>query len=117
MRLFLTSLFACVFTVMVGVTVWASMDRNVFQTGDLFADPWFVATLCDAYCGFLIFYVWVAYRESSMPRRVLWFVALMGLGNIAAALYVLLALARMDRGTSWAQFLLGRSPSPSSEAQ
>ena len=87
-------LFAGILVLMVGMTVWASLERNVLDNGHLMRDRWFLATLADAYCGFITFYVWVAYRESSWLGRVLWFVAIMGLGNMAMAVYMLLQLWR-----------------------
>jgi uncharacterized protein DUF1475 len=114
MRTFLTVLFAGILALMIGVTTWASLDRSVFDAGDLFADRWFVATFCDAYCGFVTFYVWVAYRESSIVARLIWFVAIMALGNIAVALYLLIAIWRLKATDSWDRLLLG---SVSSEAR
>lgn len=111
MRMLLTTLFAGILALMIGVTTWASLDRSVFHAGNLFADRWFVATLCDAYFGFITFYVWVAYREKSLAGRVLWFAAIMTLGNIAMAFYVILAIQRMDPADSWDRFFLGRAAS------
>jgi hypothetical protein len=53
-----------------------------------------VATLLDAYLGFFIFYVWVAYKERAASTRILWFLLIMGLGNMAKAFYVLLQLRK-----------------------
>lgn len=60
------------------------------------ANPWDVATLYDAYCGFLIFYVWVAYKERATWARPLWFVLVMGLGNVAMSAYVLKELFKLQ---------------------
>jgi len=61
------------------------------------ANPWAVATLWDACFGFLTFYVWVVYKERKIWARILWFVLIMGLGNIAMSLYVLIQLMRLGR--------------------
>ena len=37
-------------------------------------------------------YVWVFYKERSGAMRILWFVLIMGLGNIAMSVYVLIQL-------------------------
>ena len=88
----------------------ASLDRSVLQVGpELTSDPWFQATLLDAYCGFLTFFVWVAYKEPAMWRTVLWFVLIMTLGNIAMSVYVLLQLRRFD-STKGIESLLLRHP-------
>lgn len=110
MRTFLFTLFALILLVMVAVTAWASWDRAVWRAGYLFDEPWFVATFVDAYCGFITFYMWVAYKERSTMSRVAWFLAIMGLGNIAMAAYMLIQLLRLRRGESWEYLLLKRSP-------
>ena len=75
---------------MLVVTTLAVRDRSLFDVGQaLLNDPWFHATLLDAYCGFLTFYVWVAYKEPGVWRKVVWFVLIMTLGNFAMSIYVL----------------------------
>lgn len=108
MRAFLLALFGLFLAAMIGVTVWASLGQNIWDAGYLFNERWFVATFVDAYLGFLTFYVWVAYRERTVIGRVLWFVAIMGLGNIAMAVYVIIQLVRLRPGGSGAELLTGR---------
>ncbi len=96
-RILLGLLFVGILTAMLAVTTYASLDRSVLNVGSqLTSDPWFLATLADAYFGFLTFFVWVAYKERSAWRRLLWFVLIMTLGNIAMAVYVLLQLRKWD---------------------
>ena len=95
MNRLLQLLFALILVSMIGVSTWASLERDIFTAGrDLMQDRWFIATLMDAYFGFLTFYVWVAWREGSLARRVVWFVLIMCLGNIAMSVYVLWQLVR-----------------------
>jgi hypothetical protein len=90
---FLRILFAAVLASMLGVTSWASLQCPLFAVPrEVFMHPWFIATLADAYWGFLTFYVWVAYKQTSWLARVAWFVAIMLLGNIAMAAYCLTEL-------------------------
>jgi hypothetical protein len=56
------------------------------------AEPWGLATMFDAYFGFLAFWLYVAWRERTVTARLGWFVALMLLGNFAIAAYALLCL-------------------------
>jgi hypothetical protein len=56
------------------------------------SEPWGLATMFDAYFGFLAFWLYVAWREQSITARLSWFVALMLLGNFAIAAYALLCL-------------------------
>lgn len=106
-----TLLIAFVLTVllsMLAVTVAASLDRGVFAAAaELWPDPWFRATLADAYFGFLTVYLWVLWRERSPAARAGWFVAFMLLGNIAIALYLLIAVLALGPGFSVPALLLG----------
>jgi len=54
----------------------------------------------------VIFYVWVAYGEKTYASRILWFVLIMGLGNMAVALYGLLQLKKLRPGECWEKLLL-----------
>ena len=71
--------------------------------------PWFIATLFDTYWGFLTFYCWVFYKENSWMKRVTWLVAILLLGNIAMAVYVLNKLFRLPADASAEDLLLRRS--------
>ena len=104
MRRLLQFLFAAIMLSVIGVNLWAGRQLSVFDSWPGFqANPWAMATLLDAYCAFLSFYVWVAWRERTLAGRVLWFALIMGLGSITMALYVLIALTRMKPGESvWA---------------
>jgi len=91
---------------MIAFTVVASLDRGIFEAGAvLWPHPWFRATLADAYFGFLIAWLWIAYRERTFLRRALWFVLVMGLGTIAISAYLLIRLYRMPAGSSAEDFL------------
>jgi hypothetical protein len=99
-----------VLAAMVAVTTWASLDANVlvgFQR--LLADRWGVATLFDAYFGFLWFWLWIAYKEGSLGRSLLWLLLLFALGNLAMAAYVLLQLARLKPGDGVERLLLRKA--------
>lgn len=108
----LLALFGLIFLLMVAVTGWASWRQPLWSAGYLFGEPWFVATLLDAYCGFITFYAWVAYKEKHALPRVLWFLAIMGLGNIAMAVYMLIQLLRLRPGESCRHLLLDRTQTP-----
>lgn len=96
MRTLLAILFTLILAAMLAMTISASMDRGLFDAGaELWPHLWFKATLLDAYLGFIIFYLWVAYKERRAALRILWFILIMGLGNMATAAYVLLQLYRL----------------------
>ena len=96
MRNFLIILFSIFLLAMLAMTIVASLDRSVFNVGqEMLQDKWFQATLLDAYLGFLTFYVWVAYKETTWAGKLIWFVLIMTLGNMAMAGYVLIQLFRL----------------------
>jgi hypothetical protein len=91
-------LFAAILVTMIVCTGYATSQQSVLQWGGLTSGPdryWTIATLFDAYFGFLTFYVWVAYKERGWLPKLLWFIAIMALGNMAMACYVLLQLVRL----------------------
>ena len=96
MKLILKMLFGGIFLWMTVLTIRTSLTVSLWDAWSSFgANPWAVATLYDAYFGFLTFYVWVVYKESSLWSRVVWFFLIMGLGNIAMSLYMLIQLTRL----------------------
>ena len=93
MKLFLKLLFGFIFLFMVVMTVRTSLQVSLWNALPSFAaSPWAMATLYDAYFGFLTFFCWLAWRERSLGLKILWFVLIMAGGNIAMSLYVLLQL-------------------------
>ncbi len=112
MRWFLIAIFATIFLAMTWITVVASLDRSVVNAGQgLWPDPWFRATLMDAYFGFLTFFIWLAYKEQSWVARGIWFVLIMSLGNFAMSGYLLWQLTTMKE-FSWESLLLRCERSP-----
>jgi hypothetical protein len=108
MKLFLKLLFGGIFLWMIVMTIRTSLAMSLWQAWPTYAaNPWAVATLWDAYFGFLTFYVWVVYKERKIWARTLWFLLIMGLGNIAMSLYVLIQLMRL-RGDEAAETILWR---------
>jgi len=88
-------LFASILVAMLAITTMATMDRGMFDAGgELWQFWWFRATLADAYFGFITFFAWVAYKERRHVRKLLWFVLIMCLGNIAMSVYMLIELFR-----------------------
>ena len=108
MKLFLKLLFGGIFLWMTVMTIRTCLAMSLWQAWPTYAaNPWAVATLWDAYFGFLTFYVWLVYKERKIWLRILWFLLIMGLGNIAMSLYVLIQLMRL-RGDEPAETILWR---------
>lgn len=107
LRNFLILLFTLILLAMLIGSLRASLDRGITDVGsELLADRWFQVTLLDAYCGFITFYVWVAYKETTLWSRLLWFVLIMGLGNIAMSVYMLVQLVRLPSDAPISTLLL-----------
>jgi hypothetical protein len=111
MLLFLRGLFIVVLLSMLAVTTWASLHTSLFRIPrEVLGHPWFIATLCDAYWGFVSFFVWVAWKEQSWLARALWFVSLIALGNIAIAAYFLRELFRVPTDAGLEVVFTRRNP-------
>ena len=76
---------------MVVMTIRTSLQVPIWKAS-FTGNSWAWATLYDAYFGFVTFFCWVAWRERSLGIKILWFVLIMTLGNIAMSFYVLLQL-------------------------
>jgi predicted permease len=104
------ALFALIFFAMLSVTITASIDQNIFEAvGEMWPNWWFKATLADTYFGFLTFFVWVAYKELRMWRKLLWFALIMLLGNFAMSAYMLLELYKLQVGDTLETLLTRRN--------
>jgi len=109
MKTFLTTVCFAVLAIMFYVTISASLHQDIASaTRQLWPDLWFRATLADAYCGFLFFWLWVAWREQSAAKGAFWFVLIMTLGNIAMAVYLLLQLRRWQPSEGIDSLLRGK---------
>ena len=96
MIVFLRIAFILVLAAMFGVTAWASNFIALWETPrEMWQHPWIIATLADTYFGFLTFYCWVAYKETSNVARIAWLLAILALGNIAMAIYMLWRLFKL----------------------
>ena len=104
--------FVVVLISMLAVTGWAQSQVPLWKIpGNVGGHPWFIATLFDTYWGFLTFYCWLFYRETSFLGRVLWLIAILLLGNIAMAIYMLILLFRLPTNAKAPQILLRPSGS------
>lgn len=112
----LTAFSILVLASLVGVSAWATHHVSIVPAiADLFANPsqgftpWLVASLVDAYYGFLWFWLWIAYKETSWLTRITWLIAVLFLGNIAMAAYMLLQLWKLPPNPTAADLLLRRA--------
>jgi hypothetical protein len=96
----------------IGLFGMTAVLLNGFINGDfgqdgaeLLANPWGVVSLVDLYAGFLLFSVWIAFREKNVFSAVIWIILMMVLGFFTGSLYVLVALYQ-SKG-DWLWFFLG----------
>lgn len=105
----LKALFALIFLAMLSVVITASIDQNIFEAvGKIWPNWWFRATLADAYFSFLTFFVWVAYKELRLWRKLVWFASIMLLGNVAISAYMLLELFKLQEQDTFETLLTRR---------
>lgn len=109
-------IFACVvLAALIAVSAWATGHVGVMPAiSDLLArpsadyNPWFIATLFDAYFGFIWFWLWLAYKETRWLTRAGWLLLILAFGNMAMAAYMLLTLARLPDNAGMNDLLLRR---------
>jgi hypothetical protein len=93
-----------------GTTLWAGSVVALWDTPrEVATHPWFIATLVDTYLAFFTFWLWVAYKETGWISRLAWLVAILFLGNIAMAIYVLIKLFRLPADAPLEKLLLRQS--------
>ena len=102
--------FSSIILAMLFITTKASIEQNIFEAvGNMWPNWWFKATLADAYFGFLTFFVWVAYKELHLWRKLLWFALIMLLGNFAISAYMLIELYKLQVDDAIATVLTRRN--------
>ena len=110
---FLRLLFCAVLASMLSVTSWASLHCPLFAVPrEVYAHPWFIATMFDAYWGFITFFLWVCFKQTSITARLAWFVAILLLGNIAMSAYCLSELFSIARRDQLVGLLTARRDGP-----
>lgn len=85
---------------------------NGFINGSFFDDgsiilnnPWGIVSLVDLYVGFIIFSMWIYFREEKKIYSILWIISVMILGFFSVSVYVLIVLIKSH--DNWLEFFLG----------
>ena len=103
-------LFALIFLGMLAVITTAGIDQSMFEAvRKMWPNWWFKVTLADLYFGFITFFVWVAYKELLLWRKLVWLASIMLLGNLATSAYVLLELFKLKEGDTLQTLLTRRN--------
>lgn len=98
---------------LLGVIGMGAAIANAFINGDFSSEgsqltsmPWGIVSLVDLYTGFILFSMWIIYRERSLPVAIAWTIGMMALGFFTGALYAFLAL--QSSNGDWRTFWLGK---------
>ncbi len=96
----------------IGFFAMSAALLNGFINGDFWADgskllanPWGIVSLVDLYVGFILFSMWIVFREKHSASAVIWVILMMVFGFLAACVYILIALYSSKE--DWLIFFLG----------
>ena len=101
----LLGLLAMTAVLIYGFTVGDFVDDGA----ELLSNPWGIVSIVDLYVGFMLFSIWIVYREESVIRAIVWVFFMLVLGFFTGALYTLIAL--QTSGGDWQRFFMGSKAS------
>ena len=90
---------------MAGVIIWAQGEVSIFDS-PIPGMPWGIVSLVDLYSGFILFSIWIFYKEKVIPA-VLWTFFVMILGSFTIALYIIYSIRNSDGNIQ--KFFMGRN--------
>ena len=90
---------------MAGVIIWAQGEVSIFDS-PISGMPWGIVSLVDLYSGFILFSIWIFYKENVIPA-VLWTFFVMILGSFTIALYIIYSIRNSDGNIQ--KFFMGRN--------
>jgi hypothetical protein len=71
----------------------------------LLANPWGIVSIIDLYAGFILFSLWIFFREEKTYKAVVWTILMMTFGFLTGSIYVLINLYRSN--SDWKKFFMG----------
>jgi len=91
---------------MVAVLMYGFIIGDFSRDGaELLANPWGIVSIVDLYVGFILFSIWIAFREMNKPLAAIWIVMMMVFGFLTASVYIVFNLYQ-SKG-DWPTFFLG----------
>ena len=85
------------------VIIWAQSEVSIFDS-PIPNLPWGIVSLVDLYSGFILFSLWIFYKENILPS-ILWTFFVMTTGSLTIALYVIYSIN--NSGGSIVKFFMG----------
>jgi len=99
--------YATLLATLAALCAWAEAGQGVTAAlVEMAATRWGLTTLVDLYTAFFSVWLWIAWRERSLAARLVWGLLIAGLGSMAIAAYVVLALRRLPPGSPASSLLL-----------
>jgi len=81
---------AIAFIVMLTVTIWASLQQNLFTEVSWSGSPmWFQATIVDFYINQFILWFWVFKLEKNIWHKLIWFVLFVAFGSMGTTSFII----------------------------
>jgi len=101
---------------MASIIIYAFTNGNFSSEGaKLLAMPWGIVSMVDLYVGFILFSIWIFYREKSIVSAIIWTVLMLTLGFFTGSLYTFIASVKSNG--DWKKFWLGRHAEPTQPAK
>ena len=79
---------------MAGVIIWAQGEVSIFDS-PIPSMPWGIVSLVDLYSGFILFSLWIFYKEKKVIAMV-WTFFVMTLGSFTIALYIIYSIKNSE---------------------
>ena len=96
-----------------GILAMTAMILNALMNGDfsgegsvLLSMLWGQVSMVDLYTGFILFSLWIGFREKQFLPAFLWIFFMMTLGFFTGALYVFIAASTSNN--DWQRFFFGK---------
>ena len=90
---------------MAGVIIWAQGEVSIFDSS-IPSMPWGIVSLVDLYSGFILFSLWIFYKENLLPA-IFWTFFVMTLGSFTIALYIIYSIKNSDGNIQ--KFFMGQN--------
>ena len=88
-------LFLAGFLVFLGMIIYGVLARDIGAEGNVMLGIyWGRFTFYDIYAAFIVFYLWVVFREKSWLMSIVWFLLIMLGGSMSICLYMFIALTK-----------------------